>query len=378
MGHGTAYLVDRSGRRHDLADTRWRGDDGGPLAVSPLEGIGPERVDVGERSLWRYAEALPVDAQVRVSLGEGWTPLVATRWAGIDVHAKLEWTNPTGSFKDRGASVMLTHLRAQGATHVLEDSSGNGGAAVAAYAAAAGLRATVLVPEATSPAKILQTRASGARIELVGGTRDEVAAEAVRRSGELTYASHAWHPMFLQGTKTLGYEIWEQLGHRAPDNVVLVCGGGSTVLGCDLAFGELLSAGEVERRPRLLVGQPEHWATVADTVNGLDPHRRARREPTVAEGASIAHPVRLPEVVEAIRRSGGAAHGVPEDAVREATRGLAAQGLYAEPTSAVAAAALSHFVGTGLVTPEQTTVLVLTGSGLKSAERMVEILGPLP
>ncbi|WP_460813570.1 threonine synthase [Nocardioides korecus] len=303
--HGSAYLVDRSGRHYALDDLRWRGDDGGPLAVGPLPGLRPAQVDVGERSLWRYAAALPVDPAARVSLGEGWTPLVPTRWAGVDVHAKLEWTNPTGSFKDRGASVMLTHLRAQGATHVLEDSSGNGGAAVATYAAAAGLRATVLVPETTSPAKVLQTRASGATIELVGGTRDEVAAEAVRRSGELTYASHAWHPMFLQGTKTLGYELWEQLCHRAPDNVVLVCGGGSTVLGCDLAFGELLAAGQVERRPRLLVGQPEHWATVADTVNGLDPHRRPMREPTVAEGASIAHPVRLPEAVAAIRRSGG-------------------------------------------------------------------------
>ncbi|HET9660304.1 MAG TPA: pyridoxal-phosphate dependent enzyme, partial [Thermomicrobiales bacterium] len=212
-------------------------------------------------------------------------------------------------------------------------------------------------------------------IELVGGTRDEVADEAIRQSATIPYASHNWHPMFLQGIKTIAYELWEDLGFRAPDNVVLVAGAGSLVLGCDIAFRELLAAGQIERLPRLLVGQPEQWATIVDTLNGTPLLVDGERRPTIAEGASIARPVRLPEAVEAIRRSGGAGIGVSEDEIRAATRALAARGLYAEPTSAVAAAALTRFIADGTIRPDQTTVVVLTGSGLKSAQRMTEVFG---
>lgn len=371
------HLHDRSGKRYPLDGTRWRGDDGSPLAVSALPGLRPEHIDTGERSLWRYRAVLPVPADRRVSLGEGCTPMVGADWAGHRVHFKLEWFNPTSSFKDRGVSVMMSHLAAHGADRVLEDSSGNGGASVAAYAAAAGIRARILVPAGTSAAKILQARACGAEIELVGGTRDEVADEAVRQSERIPYASHNWHPMFLQGTKTVAYEMWEDLGFTAPDNVVLVAGAGSNVIGCDLAFGELLGAGLIARRPRLFVGQPEHWAAIADTVNGTDPAGRGERMPTIAEGASIARPVRLPEAVEAVRRSGGGACAVPEADIHAAVRALSARGLYAEPTSAVAAAALDHFIAAGRITPGETTVVVLTGSGLKSAEAMAAVFaGP--
>lgn len=260
-----------------------------------------------------------------------------------------------------------------GADRVLEDSSGNGGAAVAAYAAAAGIRAKILVPTATSAAKVLQARAFGAEIELVAGTRDEVGAEAVRQSETIPYASHNWHPMFLQGTKTIAYEIWESLGFRAPDNVVLVAGAGSQILGCDLAFGELLAVGQIDRLPRLLVGQPEYWASIADTLAGLDPTSRGDRVPTIAEGASIANPVRLPEAVAALRRCGGRAVAVSEHQIGQSVRDLAGRGLYAEPTCAVAVAALDYFLADGTITPEQTTIVVLTGSGLKSADKMAAL-----
>ncbi len=338
-----------------------------------MPGIAPEQIVTSERSLWRYQAVIPVPVRHRISLGEGATPMVPLDWDGRRVHFKLEWFNPTSSFKDRGVAVMMSHLAGQGVTKVLEDSSGNGGSAVAAYCAAAGLDAKILVPELTSAAKILQAKAYGAEIELVAGTRDEVADAAIRQSAQLTYASHNWHPFFLQGTKTVGYEMWEDLGFRAPDNVVLVAGAGSNVLGCDIAFGELLAAGRIARLPRLLVGQPEHWATIADTCNGFDPADRAPREPTIAEGAAIADPVRLPEAVAAIRRSGGAAVAVPDSAIRAAVRKLAARGLYAEPTSCVAVAALDHFLAEGLIAADETTVVVLTGSGLKSSEQMARV-----
>jgi len=366
-------LIDRSGRSYALDDPRWRGDDKTPLRVSELSGLSPGQIDAAERSIWRYRAVLPVDPDCRVSLGEGWTPLIASSWRGVPVRFKLEWFAPTSSFKDRGVSVMMSHLRWLGATRVLEDSSGNGGAAVAAYAAAAGIGAKIIVPAATSPAKILQARAYGAEIELVGGTRDDVADEAIRQSAVVPYASHNWHPMFLQGIKTIAYELWEALGFRAPDNVVLVAGAGSLVLGCDLGFGELLAAGQIERLPRLLVGQPKDWATIVDTLHDTSAPGDRVRAPTIAEGASIAHPVRLPEAVEAIRRSNGAGVAVSDEEIRHALRRLAGLGLYAEPTSAVAAAALDRFLDDGTIGPDETTVVVLTGSGLKSAERMAGV-----
>ena len=371
---GGLFLYDRSGRRYPVSDRRWRGEDGSPLMLSPVPGLAPDRIDTSERSLWRYQAAIPVSPRHRVSLGEGFTPMPPLDWDGLRVHFKLEWFNPTSSFKDRGVTVMVSHLRGQGETHILEDSSGNGGSSVAAYAAAAGMKAKIIVPAATSAAKILQVRAYGARIELVAGTREQVSDEAIRQSEQIPYASHNWHPFFLQGTKTVAYEMWESLGFRAPDNVVLVAGAGSNVLGCDIAFRELLEGGHIDRLPRLLVGQPEHWAAIADAVNGIDPLNRGPRVPTIAEGASIAAPVRLPEAVEAIRRSGGAAVAVTEDQIHTAVRKLASRGLYAEPTSAVAAAALDRFLADGTIGPGETTVVVLTGSGLKSAEKMATVL----
>ncbi|OUC98751.1 threonine synthase [Streptosporangium minutum] len=369
----TPFLYDRSGRRYAVTDRRWRGEDGTPLALSPVPGLTPDQIDTGERSLWRYQAAIPVSPRHRVSLGEGCTPMLPLDWDGLRVHFKLEWFNPTSSFKDRGITVMISHLRGQGETHVLEDSSGNGGSSVAAYAAAAGIHAKIIVPAATSAAKILQARAYGAQIELVEGTREQVSDEAIRQSERIPYASHNWHPFFLQGTKTIAYEMWESLGFRAPDNIVLVAGAGSNILGCDIAFSELLEARQIGRRPKLLVGQPEHWATIADAVNGIDPQSRGPRVPTIAEGASIANPVRLPETVEAIRRSGGAAVAVTEDQIRTAVRKLASRGLYAEPTSSVAAAALDHFLADGTIGPDETTVVILTGAGLKSAEKMATV-----
>ncbi|MEV7096214.1 pyridoxal-phosphate dependent enzyme [Amycolatopsis sp. NPDC051045] len=366
------YTDERSGARYPADPLRWRGDDGAPLTVAPLAGLRPDQVDTGIRSLWRYRAALPGDLGP-VSLGEGCTPLLPRTWGGADVRFKLEWFSPTGSFKDRGSSVMISALAGAGVRELLEDSSGNGGSSVAAYSAAAGIAATVLAPEGTSPAKVLQTRAYGAAVELVPGTRDDTAAEAVRRSGRTTYASHNWHPFFLQGTKTLAYELWEDLGFRAPDAVVTVAGAGSIVLGCDLGFGELLAAGSITRRPRLLVAQPRNCSPIDAAF-----HDRPGFEhfaPTVAEGTAIRQPVRLPEVVAAIRRSGGDTAAIGEDAIAAAARRLAALGLYAEPTSATAAAAIDVFRDRGAIRPGETTVVVLTGSGLKAADKLRELIG---
>ncbi|MEU8823666.1 threonine synthase [Streptomyces sp. NPDC048636] len=374
---GPHYVDERSGATYPLDDPRWCGDDGAPLTVSALPGITRAEVDTGDRSLWRYRAALPVRLDTPVSLGEGCTPLVERDWGGGRVHFKLEWFSPTGSFKDRGTSVMISALRQRGVREVIEDSSGNGGSSVSAYCAAAGIRARILVPEGTSPAKILQSRAYGAEVQVVPGDRDATAAEALRQSAHTSYASHNWHPLFLQGVKTLAYELWEDLGHTAPDAVVTVAGAGSTVLGCDLGFSELLAAGQISRRPRLLVAQPAHCAPLqASFAAGTETPVPFEYAPTIAEGTAIRRPVRHTEVLRAIRRSGGDIAAVPEDAIVAAVRRLAAMGLYAEPTSATAAAAVDLFRARGAIRPGETTAVVLTGSGLKATTTMAALFAP--
>ncbi len=374
MSETPRYVDPATGDIYPLAEPRWRSERGGPLMISPLPGIGKDAIDRGERSLWRYRSALPLAVKEPLSLGEGCTPLVTRRWRGVDARFKLEWFAPTGSFKDRGASVMISVLRQQGINHLLEDSSGNGGAAIAAYAVAAGIRAKILVPASTQPGKTVQMRTYGAEVELVPGTRQNTAEEAERQSEHIFYASHNWQPFFLQGTKTLAYELWEDLGFRAPDNVIIPTGAGSNVLGCDIGFAELMRCGAISRLPRLFAVQPQNCAPIhASFSAGTNVMLPFEPKPTIAEGTAIAHPVRLKEVLDAIRRSSGATVAVSEDAIVAALHELATDGLYAEPTSAAAAAALSQLIAAGTIRAGETTVVVLTGTGLKATQRIGEL-----
>jgi threonine synthase len=371
-----SYLDPRTGETFPLARPRWCGADRAPLLLTPLPGITRAQIDSTTRSLWRYRAALPLQVGDPISMGEGCTPLIRRALHGAPVLLKCEWLMPTGSFKDRGASVMLSLLRAQGVRAVLEDSSGNGGAAVSAYAAAGGLHATIMAPASTAPAKTVQMRAHGAVVELIPGTRQDTADAAVRRSAAVFYASHNWHPFFLHGTKTLAYELWEDLGFRAPDNIITPCGAGSNVLGCEIGFSELLRAGEIEVMPRIFAAQPANCGPIAAAfLAGGDGSVATEIRPTIAEGTAIARPVRFAEVLGTLRETRGGAVMLSEQEIAAATLALARIGIYVEPTSAQAVAAFGKLLEVGTITPEQTTVLVLTGSGLKAAPRIAELLG---
>jgi threonine synthase len=371
-----SYLDPRTGQVFPLDQPRWCGPGHAPLLLTPLSGINRGQIDTTVRSLWRYRAALPFQPADPITMGEGCTPLIRRMLHGTPAFLKCEWFMPTGSFKDRGASVMLSLLREQGVRDVLEDSSGNGGAAVSAYAAAGGLQATIMAPDSTSPAKTVQMRAHGASVELIPGTRQATADAAVRRSESIFYASHNWHPFFLHGTKTLAYELWEDLGFASPDNIITPCGAGSNVLGCEIGFAELLRAGEIERMPRIFAAQPANCCPIAAAfIAGSDSPVATEIKPTIAEGTAIAQPIRLPEVLGALRETGGGAVMLSEAEIGTAMLDLARIGIYVEPTSAQAAAAFGKLVAAGTISPEQTTVLVLTGSGLKATPRIAELLG---
>jgi threonine synthase len=252
---------------------------------------------------------------------------------------------------------------------VLEDSSGNGGAAVSAYAAAGGMQAKIMVPASTSPAKTVQSRAAGATIELVPGSRQDCADAAERDAANRFYASHNWHPFFLHGTKTLAYELWED---GLPDNVIVPCGAGSNVLGLHIGFSELLRAGQITRMPKIFAAQPANCGPIARAALGL-PAQLA--QPTIAEGTAIAQPLRAAECIAAMRESGGGAVLLEEAEIAEASLMLARRGIYVEPTCAQAAAAFSRLLAAGSIAAREATVVVLTGTGLKATPRYAEFLG---
>jgi len=325
----------------------------------------PACVSERDYTLWRYRAALPLsDGVSPVTLGEGWTPLVAAEWDGRPIYLKAEYLNPTGSFKDRGAAMLVTALRAAGVREVVEDSSGNAGAALAAYTARAGLRATIYVPAHASPVKQAQIAAYGARVISVPGPRSE-AAHAVRRAveGGAVYASHVYSPLYPQGMKTVAYELWEQLDGRAPDSIVMPVGHGGLLLGLHRGFGELLSAGLVERLPRLFGVQARACAPLARAwERGAADVEPAEEGETVAEGVRIAAPPWGRAVLASVRESGGAILALSDDETLAAQRKLAHRGFYVEPTSALAVSALDHLQGRLGDVP----VVVLTGSGFKS------------
>jgi len=372
-----AHLLDEdNGSIYPIDIPRWRADTGASLRVSDLPGIRRSAIDLGERSLWRYRDALPANIRSCISLGEGCTPLIEKYFRGQRVKFKLEWFAPSGSFKDRGVSAMISLLHQQGVDEVVEDSSGNGGAAVAAYGAAAGMTVHILAPESTQPAKIAQIRAYGARVRLIPGPREETEVAALEMAERVFYASHNWHPFFLQGTKTLGYELWEDLGFRCPDNVIIPTGAGSNVLGCDLAFRELLAIGEIDHLPRLYVAQPANCAPVdAAFKAGAEDHVQCYFAPTIAEGTAIKRPLRMRRLLDAIRRSTGGTVAVSEGDIRDAAYELAASGLFVEPTSATAAAAFDKLIRDKVIKATEITVIVLSGGGLKASAFYQEMSG---
>jgi threonine synthase len=356
----------------DLSVERWRCDCGGAWEPVTVTGFDPHSIQLDEQSIWRYRNLFGLDIEGSpISLGEGWTPLLSMAYRERHVLVKSEFISPTGSFKDRGTCVMISVLRAQGATRVTDDSSGNAGASVAAYAARAGMSAEIYVPAYSSPAKQAQIAVYGADVIPVPGPRENAklaAFEAADRG--VAFASHAYHPGFLVGQQSVAWELWEQLGGKAPDCVVFPVGQGLHLLGAYIGFKRLYEEGLIDRMPRMAAVQAENLAPLCeafaaglDRVPGVEP-----AAPSVAEGLAISRPVRGKRLLSAIRETDGTCIAVTDDEILAAQRMLARNGLFVEPTSATALAAVD--AAPELADPGETLVVPLTGSGLKGTPRL--------
>lgn len=357
---------------------RWRCDCGGPLELDwqPRPRRTEIRTDVA--SLWRYAAWLPDVGPRPISFGEGWTPLLAAPTWGPRTLFKLDYLFPTGSFKDRGTTVLVSELSRLGLERVMEDSSGNAGASLATYCARAGIGCDVHVPASASAGKLIQIALAGANLVRVPGSREATTAAAhaaATAPGGPFYASHNWHPLFIEGAKTVGYEIWEQLGLRAPSSIVMPVGNGSILLGLHRAFRDLRNAGEIENLPRLFAIQSAECAPLVQAFErGQDDVLPIVKGITIAEGIASVAPIRGAQLLAALRESGGAALAVDESAIIPELRRLGAGGFFVEPTSAVVTAALPELRARGLLSPDGETVVIFSGSGLKATDRLADLI----
>ncbi len=352
---------------YPLNTRHWHCQCGGVFELKDGPGFVRDAIRRKEPSLWRYRAMLPLDQDEHIiSLGEGFTPLVETDVYGLKVHCKVEFLSPTGSFKDRGTAVLVSVLNSLDIETVVDDSSGNAGASLAAYAARAGMTSEIYVPAGASSSKRAQIAIYGARLITVDGSRQETALAAQKTAaGNAYYASHYYNPFTLQGLKTIAYEIWEQLGERSPDNLVLPVGHGTLLLGAYQGFMDLFEAGLIDQLPRLFAVQALGCAPIYEAhLQGADEVSPLKEGETLAEGIRIPYPVRGRQILTAIRRTGGSVLAVDDEQIARAQRELARRGFYVEFTSAAPVAALQELRNT--ITADQVTVVPLTGSGFKN------------
>jgi threonine synthase len=362
------------GKKYPLQTRNWKCVCGGLLDLSfkarfPLKKIASRPPD-----LWRYREALPLlEESCFTSLGESLTALLTIPISNQSVQVKQDQLFPTGSYKDRGAAVLISHAREIGITDVVEDSSGNAGCAIAAYCARAGIGCDIYVPESTSPAKLVQIERYGAELHRIPGSREDTARAVLTAADGTYYASHSWNPFFFHGTKTWAYEVCEQRNWQAPEAVVLPAGNGTLLLGAWLGFNDLALAGVIDRLPRIIVVQSAGCAALAVAFRrgASEPDLAIPRYETMAEGIAIAEPIRGKQILAAVRASRGEFLTVTEAEIQSALMEMCLQGFFIEPTAAATIAGVKQF----LLRPHDETEIVttFTGHGLKAVEKLAHM-----
>lgn len=366
------------GKEHGKKERIYRCECGGVLELQGKDVSFPkDKIKQRVPSIWRYREAIPIDSDREiVTLGEGFTPFVPLKIFDFEVLAKLDFIFPTGSFKDRGSSVMISHVKSIGVREVVEDSSGNAGASVSAYSAKAGISCEIFCPSYASAGKLAQIRLYGAKLNKVEGTREDTEKAVLEKAVSKYYASHNWNPYFLEGTKTLAFEIAEQLGWKSPDSVICPCGNGGIYLGLFIGFRELIEQGVVNSMPKLLGVQSFACSPIYEAYmkgkDEADPFTQT--EKTIAEGVCLAKPNRDKAILQAMKNSKGSMEIVNDKEVVEGLRMLASKGIFIEPTSAIVVKALEKFGKNGIVKKDEKTVMVLSGSGLKAIDYISKIV----
>ncbi len=357
-------VCSKCGKSYPDVGTPYKCSCGGVYDYIEFPAYQKDQFDLTLPGLWKYRSSFGPGAMPVVSLGEGNTPLIETEFNSQPVWLKLEYLNPTASYKDRGSAVLTSFLVSRGVTSAIEDSSGNAGASFAAYAARAGVEGKIFIPSSASGPKRHQIEAYGAKVHLIPGPRSE-AARAVREEAEngQTYASHAFMPFGLPGIATIAYEIVEQMDGKAPGTVIAPLGHGGLLYGLIQGFTALRKAAVVDNEPFYVGVQTVGCAPI---FNAFQNHEFTLREPiesdTIAEGVRVSSPVRGEAILKRLTNGRGCILAVNDFQLKKAYLEIAEKGFFVEPTSALVWAALPEIVGKN----PGPIVLILTGSGLKT------------
>jgi len=332
-----------------------------------------ETLRTREKSLWRYRELLPLPADVDpVSLGEGGTPLLrAKKFAGdVDLWIKDESQNPTQSFKARGMAVAVSMAKHLGATKLAVPSAGNAGGALAAYAARAGLEAHIFMPHDTPRANIIECRELGAHVSLIDGLITDCGAEIARRK-----TAEGWfdmstlkEPYRVEGKKTLGYELAEQLDWQLPDVILYPTGGGTGLIGMWKAFDEMEALGWIgKKRPRMFCVQATGCSPIVRAFeNGDCTAAEFPDAHTCASGLRVPKAIGDFLILNILRQSNGGAVAVDDEEMIRVTREVgSSEGLFVSPEGAACFAALKSLCATRKIAPDERVVVFNTGSGIK-------------
>jgi threonine synthase len=346
------------------------------------------RIEAGPRSLWRYADLLPVlsdDPAHRLDLGTGFTPLrpaprLAARLGLRELWLKDDTRNPSGSFKDRVVTIALSAARALGIETVACASTGNLANSVSAHAAAAGLPAYVFIPHDLERGKVVGSAVYGANVVAVEGSYDDVnrlCAEVADREG-WGFVNVNLRAFYAEGSKTIGFEIAEQLGWELPDHVVAPLASGSMFTKIHKAFGELRRHGLVDDElPRMSGAQATGCSPIADAFERDSLDVRPQRPDTIARSLAIGNPADGYYALQVTGETGGAVGHVPDDEVVAGIRLLAeTEGIFAETAGGVTVANLVRFVEDGVIAPDERTVAVISGNGYKTLEAVEPVVGP--
>ncbi len=349
--------------------------------------ISRERVAAGPQTIWRYADLLPANPQGAVDLGAGMTPLLRADRLGSELGLPELWlkndtVNPTGSFKDRVVSVALTRARELGFKVAACASTGNLANSVAAHAARAGMRSVVFIPSDLETQKVVTTAVFGGTLVAVDGTYDDVnrlCAELASEYPTWAFVNVNVRSYYAEGSKTLAFEVAEQLGWQAPDHVVVPIASGSQLTKIAKGFRELHKVGLLEEEPSVRVSgaQSAGCAPVADAfVSGAD-FVKPVKPSGIAKSLAIGNPADGGYALQEVRASGGAVGSVTDDEIVEGIKLLArTEGVFAETAGGVTVAVLAKLAASGVVRPDEKVVAYITGNGLKTLDAVAASCGP--
>lgn len=338
--------------------------------------ISKKHINLNERSMWRYATFLPLmDKNNRVTLGEGWTPILkmdrlAMQLGLSNLFIKDESFNPTGSFKARGLSMAVSKAKELGVEGCIVPTAGNAGGALSAYCAKAGIKSIVVMPRHTPKAFKKECKAFGAEVLLVDGLINDCAklVAEVSKNNHYFDISTMKEPYRLEGKKTLGYEIAEQLNWQLPDVILYPAGGGTGLIGIWKAFKEMQEMGWLKNIPtKMIAVQTENCKPLVDTFNGLQANCSAYKGmPSVANGLAVPQPFAEKMMLEVLEQSHGFAVAVSEMEITSCLKEIAAtEGILVAPEGAALLAALKLVLRNGQLQPDQQILVLNTGSGYK-------------